>query len=94
MLSQNHNYETFYEVLKILNPKENNLNLILTLAGRIDKKIIKIFSNKIPTSLSPFSASIKPSEDIEISFFFNSLAIDEMGFKFFKKLWITILKII
>ena len=47
MLSQNHNYETFYEVLKILNPKENNLNLILTLAGRIDKKIIKIFSNKI-----------------------------------------------
>ena len=47
MLTQNHNYETFYEVLKILNPKENNLNLILTLAGRIDKKIIKIFSNKI-----------------------------------------------
>ena len=47
MLTQNHNYETFHEVLKTLNPKENNLNLILTLAGRIDKKIIKIFSNKI-----------------------------------------------
>lgn len=47
MLTQNHNYETFYEVLKILNPKQNNLNLILTFAGRIDKKIIKIYSNKI-----------------------------------------------
>ena len=47
MLTQNHNYETFYEVLKILNPKKNNLNLILTFAGRIDKKIIKIYSNKI-----------------------------------------------
>jgi len=47
MLTQNHNYETFYEVLKVLNPKQNNLNLILTFAGRIDKKIIKIYSNKI-----------------------------------------------
>jgi len=47
MLTQNHNYETFYEVLKILNPKQNNLNLILTFAGRIDEKIIKIYSNKI-----------------------------------------------
>lgn len=47
MLTQNHNYETFYEVLKILNPKQKNLNLILTFAGRIDKKIIKIYSNKI-----------------------------------------------
>ena len=47
MLTQNHNYETFHKVLKILNPKENNLNLILTLAGKIDKKIIRSFSNKI-----------------------------------------------
>ena len=47
ILTQNHNYETFYEVLKILNPKQKNLNLILTFAGRIDKKIIKIYSNKI-----------------------------------------------
>ena len=47
MLTQNHNYETFYEVLKSLNSKENNLNLILTLAGKIDKKIIRSFSNKI-----------------------------------------------
>ena len=47
MLTQNHNYETFNEVLKALNPKQNNLNLILTFAGKIDKKIIKIYSNKI-----------------------------------------------
>ena len=47
MLTQNHNYETFNKVLKTLNPKQNNLNLILTLAGRIDKKIIEIYSNKI-----------------------------------------------
>ena len=37
----------FNKVLKTLNPKQNNLNLILTLAGRIDKKIIETYSNKI-----------------------------------------------
>ena len=47
MLTQSHNYETFNKVLKTLNPKQNNLNLIFTLAGRIDKKIIEIYSNKI-----------------------------------------------
>ena len=47
VLSQNHNYEVFHEVLKILSAKKKNLNLIFSLAGRIDNKIIKIYSNEI-----------------------------------------------
>ena len=47
VLTQNHNYEIFHEVLKILKPKGEDLNLVFTIAGRIDSDIIKVFSNDV-----------------------------------------------
>ena len=47
VLTQNHNYEIFHEVLKILKPKGEDLNLVFTVAGRIDSDIIKVFSNDV-----------------------------------------------
>ena len=47
VLTKNHNYEIFHEVLKILSPSKQNLNMVFTLAGRIDKNITKVYSDEI-----------------------------------------------
>jgi glycosyltransferase involved in cell wall biosynthesis len=47
VLSKNHNYEIFHEILKILSPIKQNLNMVFTLAGRIDDNITKLYSNEI-----------------------------------------------
>ena len=47
VLSKNHNYEIFHEILKTLSPIKQNLNMVLTLAGRIDDNITKLYSNEI-----------------------------------------------
>ena len=47
VLTKNHNYEIFHEVLKILSPSKQNLNMVFTLAGRIDNNITKGYSNEI-----------------------------------------------
>ena len=47
VLSKNHNYEIFHEILKILSPIKQNLNMVFTLAGRIDDNISKLYSNEI-----------------------------------------------
>ena len=47
VLTKNHNYEIFHEVLKILSPSKQNLNMVFTLAGRIDNNITKGYSDEI-----------------------------------------------
>ena len=47
VLTKNHNYEIFHEVLKILSPSKQNLNMVFTLAGRIDNNITKVYSDEI-----------------------------------------------
>jgi glycosyltransferase involved in cell wall biosynthesis len=47
VLSKNHNYEIFLKILKILSPIKQNLNMVFTLAGRIDDNITKLYSNEI-----------------------------------------------
>ena len=47
VLSKNHNYQVFYEVLSHLKDKFKDLNMIFTFAGKIDKEIKKIYSEKI-----------------------------------------------
>ena len=47
VLSKNHNYEIFLEILKVLSPIKQNLNMVFTLAGRIDDNITKLYSNEI-----------------------------------------------
>ncbi len=47
ILSKNHNYQAFYEVLSILYEKYNDLDIIFTFAGKIDKEIKKLYSEKI-----------------------------------------------
>ena len=47
VLSKNHNYEIFHEILKTLSPIKQNLNMVFTLAGRIDDNITKLYSNEI-----------------------------------------------
>lgn len=47
ILSKNHNYHLFLEVLSLLKDKYKNLNMIFTFAGKIDKEIKNLFSEKI-----------------------------------------------
>ena len=47
ILSKNHNYQLFFEVLSLLKEKYKDLNMIFTFAGKIDKKIKNLFSEKI-----------------------------------------------
>ena len=47
VLSKNHNYEVFYEVLKIISPKKKDLNIVFTIAGSVDSSIVKSFSKEI-----------------------------------------------
>lgn len=47
VLTKSHNYEVFHEVLKSLSPKKNKLNLIFTIAGRVENDITNIYSNEI-----------------------------------------------
>ena len=47
VLSKNHNYQVFYKVLSHLKDEFNDLNMIFTFAGKIDKEIKKIYSEKI-----------------------------------------------
>ena len=47
VLSKNHNYEIFLKILRILSPIKQNLNMVFTLAGRIDDNITKLYSNEI-----------------------------------------------
>ena len=47
ILSKNHNYQVFYEVLSYLKDEFNDLNMIFTFAGKIDKEIKKLYSQKI-----------------------------------------------
>ena len=47
VLSKNHNYQVFYKVLSHLKDEFNDLNMIFTFAGKIDKEIKKLYSEKI-----------------------------------------------
>ena len=47
VLSKNHNYQVFYKVLSHLKDELNDLNMIFTFAGKIDKEIKKLYSEKI-----------------------------------------------
>ena len=47
ILSKNHNYQLFFEVLSLLKDKYKDLNMIFTFAGKIDEKIKNLFSEKI-----------------------------------------------
>ena len=47
ILSKNHNYHIFCEALSLLKDKYQDLNMIFTFAGKIDKEIKNIFSEKI-----------------------------------------------
>ena len=47
VLTKNHNYKVFDEVLRRLNPRNLKLKIILTFAGNIDEKIKKLYSKKI-----------------------------------------------
>ena len=47
ILSKNHNYQVFYDVLCYLNEKYKDLNMIFTFAGKIDEEIKKLYSEKI-----------------------------------------------
>ena len=47
VLSKNHNYQVFYKVLSHLKDESNDLNMIFTFAGKIDKEIKKLYSEKI-----------------------------------------------
>jgi glycosyltransferase involved in cell wall biosynthesis len=47
ILSKNHNYQAFYEVLSILCEKYKDLDIIFTFAGKIDIEIKKLYSEKI-----------------------------------------------
>ena len=47
ILSKNHNYQVFYKVLSHLKDEFNDLNMIFTFAGKIDKEIKKLYSEKI-----------------------------------------------
>ncbi|MDA9699090.1 glycosyltransferase [Flavobacteriaceae bacterium] len=47
ILSKNHNYQLFLEVLSLLKEKYKDLNMIFTFAGKIDEKIKNLFSEKI-----------------------------------------------
>ena len=47
VLSKNHNYQVFNKVLSHLKDEFNDLNMIFTFAGKIDKEIKKLYSEKI-----------------------------------------------
>ena len=47
ILSKNHNYQLFFEALSLLKNKYQDLNLIFTFAGKIDKEVKSLFSEKI-----------------------------------------------
>ena len=47
VLTKNHNYKVFDEVLRRLNSRNLKLKIILTFAGKIDEKIKKLYSKKI-----------------------------------------------
>ena len=47
VLSKNHNYQVFYKVLSHLKDEFNDLNMVFTFAGKIDKEIKKLYSEKI-----------------------------------------------
>ena len=47
ILSKNHNYQLFLEALSLLKNKYQDLNLIFTFAGKIDKEVKSLFSEKI-----------------------------------------------
>ncbi len=47
ILSKNHNYQFFLEALSLLKNKYQDLNLIFTFAGKIDKEVKSLFSEKI-----------------------------------------------
>ena len=47
ILSKNHNYQLFLEALSLLKNKYQDLNLIFTFSGKIDKEVKSLFSEKI-----------------------------------------------
>ena len=47
VLSKNHNYQAFYNVLSYLKEEYKDLDMIFTFAGKIDEEIKKLFSEKI-----------------------------------------------
>ena len=47
VLSKNHNYKVFRDVIEVLSPKKNGLRIKLILAGKIDMDLKNIFSNNI-----------------------------------------------
>ena len=47
ILTKNHNYQVFQEVLDYLKEEYKDLNMIFTFAGKIDEEIKKLYSEKI-----------------------------------------------
>ena len=80
VLSKNHNYKLFNKVIDELSPKENNLNMRFSIAGKIDSDVIKLFSDKIKTEYKGYlehneSISLMKSSHLLINF--NYLQTEE-----------------